>query len=217
MIPKNPLFQSQNKAFLKQFRKDMRKKEGQRSLTKFNAQVMQSLPYEAVEEDMVSYVQELLSKNRSAMVLSNGWTGPYGSIQSLEDLMIHNLKHCGYDFSSVWDASFEGKFQDLTQKGKLPAFKGGVLLTAGVSKGATLRAFLKRAGLKPDALILIDDQVKNLKSLEVVAQEMAIPFIGIHYVALKEKKHKPLSPQQAKDQWEALRCRYGFESQKESN
>jgi hypothetical protein len=64
----------------------------------------------------------------------------------------------------------------------------GVLYCGGVNpKGRTLETLLKSTSYMPEKIIFVDDQLRYLTSVETVAAELKIPFIGIHYTRLDEK------------------------------
>lgn len=62
-------------------------------------------------------------------------------------------------------------------------FKGIVFTTT--DKDKALGAFLNHCTLKFKKVIFIDDQQKNLESVEKITAKRHIPFVGIEYTAAK--------------------------------
>lgn len=66
-------------------------------------------------------------------------------------------------------------------------FTEGILFSDENPKGSVLKAFLKRINYYPKSIIMIDDQMHNLISMQKVCDELAINFIGIRYSYLDKK------------------------------
>jgi hypothetical protein len=71
--------------------------------------------------------------------------------------------------------------------------RDGILFTTGAPKGESLMAFFKEVSQSPEHVVMIDDSLKHLQSVEKVLQEKKIPFIGLHY-QFPEKFVKQFSP-----------------------
>lgn len=66
-------------------------------------------------------------------------------------------------------------------------------------------AYLKFAKLQPKKLIFIDDELKNLKSVQEYCQKSGIEFVGYEYTAIEtQAKHLKLNKRRAKLQYKIL-------------
>jgi len=68
-------------------------------------------------------------------------------------------------------------------------YQEGILFCGFNPKGSMLQTLLKSTAYTPEKIIFVDDQIKDLASVEKTAAEMKIPFIGFHYTHLAEKVH----------------------------
>jgi hypothetical protein len=66
-------------------------------------------------------------------------------------------------------------------------FQEGMLMTQGQHKGAMLRSFLKRARLKPKAILFIDDTIKHVLNVEEGFGGTAVEIVGLHYTRTEER------------------------------
>lgn len=76
----------------------------------------------------------------------------------------------------------------------------GVIYTNGQQKGPSLMAFLRHHGYRPSRVVLIDDRLDMLESVEEVLQQEGIPFLGLHYV----REEPPFHLAAANVQWHSL-------------
>ena len=66
----------------------------------------------------------------------------------------------------------------LWKKRMVPWLKDGIILTAEVDKVVVLEYMLRMRKYSPKSIIFIDDQLKNLESLEKFCNKLKIKFHG---------------------------------------
>jgi len=148
-----------------------------------------------VEPEIVSLIAQLQQKNISVIGLTARST-----------LMVDpTVKHLASIAISLHQTSLA--LENALEIAHLPApheahYHEGVLYCGGVNpKGRTLETLLKSTSYMPEKIIFVDDQLRYLTSVETVAAELKIPFIGIHYTRLDEKVKKFVL-----DQASIIRC-----------
>ena len=60
------------------------------------------------------------------------------------------------------------------------------MLTAQVDKGKMLEHVLLQTHYRPKTIIFVDDQLKNIESIEKLSNKMQITFYGFHYTAVSK-------------------------------
>ncbi len=170
-----------------------------------------------VDPRMVSLIKRVQARGIKVLALTNCYTGPFGRMESLETWRIKKLKEFGYHFDRSW--SLEDKlFVELESKTskQSPMFKRGVVFVGSSSKGDALNVFLQYVDFKPKKIIFIDDQRKNLESVEMIADRLGIQFIGIEYVAAQDSKMEPLNEELIDLQFKVLETEHRYISDKEA-
>lgn len=113
-------------------------------------------------------------------------TGKYGKIANLEDWRLDQLKKFNIDFSSSLSNQKSIIFNKCRSYNEhFPIFKNGVLFTNRLPKGDVLTVFLKKIKWMPNKILFVDDSLDQLNSVETVANNLGIEFIGFHYIAAK--------------------------------
>lgn len=69
------------------------------------------------------------------------------------------------------------------EHGSPSVYKSGILFCGANDKNDILPQFLKKLSDKPKRIIFADDKMKNLKTVEQVAEKEGIEFIGFRYSA----------------------------------
>jgi hypothetical protein len=82
-------------------------------------------------------------------------------------------------------------------------FSYGIIFTDHQEKGPYLEKFLQNMDLRPEKIVFIDDNVKQIKSVEKSLEKMGIPFIGYRYSNL-DHFHTQFDPLIVNIQLEAL-------------
>ncbi len=87
------------------------------------------------------------------------------------------LQRIGVDFSAT---SPHKPFQPYgTHEPAL--YEGGIIFAGGHDKGEVLLHWLDQMKYNPTKIIFIDDKLKNIRSVQLAAQENKYPFVGIRY------------------------------------
>lgn len=108
-----------------------------------------------------------------------------------------------------WPDLLEINFKNLTSHVNeleiYPSFYNGMLFAAGYDKGELFKFFiLKLPQYKFKRIIFIDDKMKNLKSMEKIAESIKTDFTGIEYTYFEKQNLSRLDLKKAKIQLETL-------------
>lgn len=163
-------------------------------------------PVVPVDTKLVGIINNLQSRGVKVMALTNGLTGEYGQIKSMENLLIQQLTGLNYHFEMSW-LSIKNTTLNLAKDQNI-LFKDGVVftsvLTSKASKGDSILAFLKYAQIQPKKVIFVDDKQKNLKSVAEAMKKNGIKFVGIEYTASRDRDMEPVSEKHAELQMSIL-------------
>ncbi len=80
----------------------------------------------------------------------------------------------------------------LSLQGHTLLYRQGILFTSGKPKGESLFEFCKKIGKLPKQIVVIDDKLSHLQSLEKEAMKWGIEFTGLRY-AFSDKRKKGFS------------------------
>lgn len=108
-------------------------------------------------------------------------TGPLGTIPSMEDWRLEQLRKHNIDFSSAFPKFPELKINSLATCGKPSLFKQGLLCANRLEKGPVLIAFLESVEWKPSKVLFLDNRLDYLQSVEKSLESTGIEFIGFYY------------------------------------
>jgi hypothetical protein len=139
--------------------------------------------YQLMDEELPMLIRKLQNRGIVTIGLTLIKSGRFGVIPSIETWRSHQLKEFNIDFfNPVSPLYFPLTFH---LEGRTPSFRQGILFTDKTFKGETLALWLEAVKWKPNLILFIDDSLPNLQSVESLALEMKIPFIGFHYIAKK--------------------------------
>lgn len=168
-----------------------------------HAQVLLQSKTSLVDPQFQPLIKALQNKKIPAIALTAAPTGKVGSIESMADWRIAELKQFGIDFSSAFPDVHLLEFPKRAGKEFPPAYKAGVLFSSHHPKGDVLRQFLAAIQWIPSKVVFIDDRLDYLQSTESAMQVLGIPFTGFHYTAA-ERLHCPCDEEVAEFQFEYL-------------
>lgn len=132
-------------------------------------------------------IQALQKKSIKVMGLTSFPVGKCGTIPSLVDWRVQNIISQGIDFSLSAPYSTTLTFLQFSHDGQSPIYQNGILFTGlFCSKGTALKAFLEKIKWKPTQIIMIDDKIDNLTSVQKELQSLHIPFRGYEYTAYEK-------------------------------
>lgn len=151
-----------------------------------NSKIISKATSSLLDDKFLSFVKDLQNNSIPTIAFTAAPTGELGVIRDMCDWRVNELKKFGFDFTSA----FPNKpYLELSKKDNMkyvPVFKSGVLFTAWHSKGDVLKEFLHTIDWRPTKIILIDDRMKYLESVESTLNQMGIDFIGFHYTAAEK-------------------------------
>lgn len=137
--------------------------------------MLQEAPRPLIEPIVVQKIKELEARHILMIVCTGMNTGPYGSLPSLEEWRYNSLKSLG----------FQGSYESLVFKingfNRNPVFYKGVLSTDLEVKGPVLGAFLDQVKLKPHKIVMFDDDLPCLQSVQKECEKRGIAFQGYQY------------------------------------
>ncbi len=128
-------------------------------------------------------IRALQQRSVKVIALTACLAGKYRLIPHLEDCRLQELKKFGFDFSAAFPTVKSQEFCQLAYKHRHPLYKDGVLFASCCDKGETLWAFLEKNSWWPARIIFIDNNRRNIASVERVAKRLAIPYLGLLYKA----------------------------------
>lgn len=134
-----------------------------------------------VERSVINKINRLKENNIPVFAITAMNTGPYEGIDRMEKWRYEHLNSVG----------FEGSYQDrdfyLQGFKRKPVFYKGIIATDLEDKGKVLGAVLDRLNLKPKNIIMFDDAIDFLRSVEKECKKRGIGFLGYHYNGAKGK------------------------------
>lgn len=142
----------------------------------------QSLKQMVIDSKITELIKTLQAKGIKVIALTRFLVGKIGTIDSLEDFRISQLKDLNIDFSPSFPNNNYLVFKEYNFEGKSPLFKDGILFTTlACSKGELLYAFFEKIHWYPNQVIMFDDKLDQLKTVHDVLAKHAIPFRGFEY------------------------------------
>jgi hypothetical protein len=216
IYPNDEIFHTRNKEHLIKLDKDLLSRKSKEEVVELRKIAVLSREYNLVDKRIIDTLRYLKQKGINTIALTHCGTGKKGSIESREDLRVHDLKTLGIDFSALSNLK-DQRFPDVKAKDGQPLLKSGIVFTGNVDKGVILNAILSATGLQPKKIIFIDNKLENVHSIEIAAKERAIEFVGIEYTAIKDAKHAPLNQERANLQFKLLEKDQKWLSDKEAD
>ncbi len=198
----------EHKSFFKQKFAQIEKKFGTEEATRLKSIVLSSYKPMIVDQEISKVVSNAQKAAIIVFALTSGNTSSYGIIPNRADLRVKTIKNIGIDFSKSTeldyiDLSEERELMGKKDKNK-PIFQDGVIFTAKKPKGKVLSKFLKLSKLKPRKIIFVDNQLKNVLSVEAYCKELGIDYTGIYFTKIYNKPPHPLDKKIAEKKFEIL-------------
>lgn len=156
------------------------KKISKSDLDKVVSTMILDTQYVLIDPQSVKIIRILQQKKIPTLALTAAPMGNYGQIDDLADWRIKQLKKLGIDFTSAFPNQALITFSRLGVR-SAAGYKQGVIFSSSSPKGDVLKAFLDYLHWKPQIIIFIDDNLRFLESVEKVARQLNIEFIGFHY------------------------------------
>lgn len=162
-----------------------------------------------IDERTPHYIEEMIQKGVPVMALTANLTGPFATIQNMEQWRVDSLRKLGIDFSKSAPCHMSLVFDDLpSYRGYYSTYLDGIFFANGtsVSKGEAFLSFLKKSGSFPNRVIFIDDREENLKSLEAAIQTLDTPvtYQGLHYLGAQNYPSKSITEEEFESKLQKL-------------
>jgi hypothetical protein len=170
--------------FRKQLWVEMSKKLPKEKFTFFKSIAISSAKWQLVDPCIINIIAALNEKHIPTIALTSLSTGKVGVIDKMEDLRIKELNSVGLSFKHSTPLKEELYADALEEEHGIPLLKDGIILTAEVDKAVVLEYILRMGKYFPKSIIFIDDQLKNLESLDRLCDKLKIKFHGVHYTAV---------------------------------
>lgn len=143
--------------------------------------MLQEAPRPLVEPIVVQKIKELKARHILIIACTSMNTGPYGGVSSLEEWRYSHLK------SLEFQGSYENFIFKVNRFNRNPVFYKGILSTDLELKGPVLGTFLDQIKLKPHKIVMFDDDLSCLQSVQKECEKRAIAFQGYHYQGAHSK------------------------------
>lgn len=177
-----------------------------------------------IDQNIHKVFDLLQTKNIPTIGLTAMGAGPFGNIDSLEEFRHNELNNLGIYFNKLTPLIGRkiAEKLDLTNipliskvvQG-IPTIDSGIIFTAGLDKGTILEFMLQEYQYFPEKLILIDDLLINLKSVQLLSKKLNIDFQGFHYTAEKMLALPDLDPKLEQLRFSILKQQHLWLSYKE--
>ncbi|MDP3935442.1 MAG: DUF2608 domain-containing protein [Alphaproteobacteria bacterium] len=166
---------------------------------------MNDLQSSLVDESLMELILYLRTKDIKLFGLTANMTLPFTDVMSRR---LKKLTELGIEFSKPFEETifilqgFESTF------GGCPTFNQGVIFTNGesrsIKKGKVLVNFLRFKNITPLSIVVIDDNIENLRDIEkmLTANGMKdIRFVGFYFTGAKQYPQVSCSYNQYVKQW----------------
>ena len=161
-----------------------------------------------VDRKLPELIKQFISAGTPVLAVSPTLTGNLNDIPRLEVWLADYLKKYNIDFSASFSGNKDFIFRNLKEyKGTYPSYYNGIISANGkYSKAQVLANFLLQIKFIPKAMIIIDQDLDNIKTLEqqLKSYNKNIQFTGFHYSAVSNLKFAQPSDQEFIDFWYAV-------------
>jgi phosphoglycolate phosphatase-like HAD superfamily hydrolase len=127
-----------------------------------------------VEADTPAVIAALQKKGVKTMALT-------ARPVAITDVTLGQIAGLGIDFKASRPAALDFAMHPRGDLKKPANYRDGVLFANGNDKGKLLVAFLARVGMKPDAVIFVDDKKRNVANVERALVAAKIPHVAWRY------------------------------------
>lgn len=151
--------------------------------------VAKHVPFVLPENQTGALIARLQNEKRAVLgFTSRGRNEWYGTYVPDVDLMTKAwLQQVKVDFSQT---ELPVEWSHLQQDFSAYFHDGIIYTTNTLEKGELLASMLTSAHYSPSKIILVDDKIESLKSVEAHLQKLDVPFVGLAY----SRPHPPFDP-----------------------
>lgn len=134
-----------------------------------------------IEKEVIDIINILKKNNINVFAITAMNTGEYSSIGRMEKWRYSHLKNLGFEGTHKNEDFFLNGFK------RNPVFYKGIIATDLEDKGKVLIDVLDQINLKPHKIIMFDDSLEFLESVEKACNKRQINFFGYRYNGAKKK------------------------------
>lgn len=179
----------------KQKIKDLGSKLGQAKADHYESLVISQQEIDHVDSKIPMIIKDAQEMGVRVLALTSGKTGAFGVIDNRENLRLKRLAELGIKLGLPEDEEINLSINDLGEI-DLPGalYKGGVIFASRNPKGKVLERFIDRANFRPKKIMLVDNEISKLKTVETFAREHDIDFTGVYFrkaKSLHAAEHDP--------------------------
>ena len=191
------MFHEHKKSLFNQKFAQIEKNLGKEEAIRLKSIILNSYEPAIVDHEISEIIKKAQKSGVVAFALTSGNTGNYGIIKNRADLRVRIIKDIGIDFSKSMDLPYidlgdDSKFSTENYQGNPPLFQEGIIFCSKKPKGEILSRFLKVTKLKPPKIIFIDNQLRNVISVEKKCQELGIEYVGIYFTKIYKESYEQL-------------------------
>lgn len=139
--------------------------------------IQNHIQMKAVEPNIVRIIQILNDIGFQVLALTSRG-------HQIIDATLNQLNELGIAFSNKQS---QESFELPVISDKKVMFNQGIIFCSGEHKGKCLETFFKHIQYKPSHVVLIDDEIENLKRVKKVLKKYGVNFSGCRYGYLDEK------------------------------
>ena len=182
-------FSGNNKKFFDRAAENLKRTVGEEKFNKLRAKINEKSAWRLVNPKWPRVISKLQSEDEKVLLLTAYGTRKIGCGEHAEDVRIRETLNFGIDFSKLWEhfetTSFENFSINNFGYGR-PMFKKGILFSCGLGKGHVLKIFLDHFKFRPEKIIFIDDDLRNISAVSEVCAELNISYLGIEYTKVRK-------------------------------
>lgn len=143
--------------------------------------------FKLVDDKIPTIIKKLKEQEIKVIALTSSFSGTVSSINNYDDWLIRLLNIFDINFNSSFSQPNVISFSVHVLDGYRPTYNSGIVFASKINKGTVFKAFLAFKEFKPDKVIFIDDSKSNLEAVKQVADELNIPFLGLHYTVIEDR------------------------------
>lgn len=135
-----------------------------------------------IENNIINKIKSLQNRNIKVIACTAAPTGRMGAIENVEEWRYNHLYSLGF-IGNFNDFNF-----DFYLEGQHPNFYHGILFTDLANKGPSLKIFLDKINYHPKKIVMFDDNLNYLQSVDNEFAKSEIQFTGYQYTGQWQKE-----------------------------
>jgi len=148
--------------------------------------MVSQVPSVLVSPEIPTTIERLKEKKHTVVGCTAADTSSLSHIGSVPQWRSRDLRRLGIVFTNKGESTQFKQF--VSYRSSYPSFEDGLLYTnVTTSKGEVVLAFFDYLQERPSQVVLVDDVLDNLRSMELAMERERIPFLGLHFSRKKEE------------------------------